>query len=447
MVITKKHLSRRAILRGAGAAMALPLLDAMVPALTAQRATAAAPVRRFGAIFVGNGMNMSLWTPAKDGPLELPPLLAQLVSFRDRLVVVSGLGSKPAEGQDAGPHARAQTSWLTGARARRTEGADIQAGVSMDQIAAKVLGAETQIASLGLAIESTDLLGACNLGYSCAYLNTISWRTSTTPLPMENNPRAVFERLFGASASTDAQTRLLDARRRRSVLDDVNNKIVQLRRTLGPADRSQVDEYVDAVRDVERRIQIMEDQAHRELPAMESPQGIPATFEEHVATMFDLQALAYQCDLTRVATFLMLREASVRSFPEVGVPDSYHPLSHHQNDPEKLARQAKVNAFHLKLFARFLARLGSTPDGDGSVLDHTLLLYGSGMSDSNLHMPANIPTLLVGGPALGLQGGRHLRYPEGTPLASLQLALLDKLGVHIDQFGNSSSSPNPMEGL
>ena len=365
MIITKKYLPRRTVLRGLGAAIALPLLDGMVPAFAALRNTAAKPVRRFGAVYVGNGMNMPQWTPAASDTLQLSPTLQPLAPFQNRLIVVSGLDNKEGEGTDGGPHPRMQTSWLTGTRAKKTEGVDIRAGTSMDQIVAKEFGKETQLASLELATESVDLLGTCFLGYSCAYNNTISWRTPTMPLPMENNPRAVFERLFGASDSTDASARLAHVQKTRSILDSVTQEVSHFQRKIGPRDRTKLTEYLEAVRDAERRIQKAEEQVARELPVVDQPMGIPNTFEEHAKLMYDLLALAYQTDLTRVSTFLMVREASVRSYPEIGIPDSHHPLSHHQNNPEKLAKQAKLNAFHIRMFADFLERMQSTPDGDG----------------------------------------------------------------------------------
>ena len=448
MIITKKYLPRRTVLRGLGAAIALPLLDGMVPAFAALRNTAAKPVRRFGAVYVGNGMNMPQWTPAASDTLQLSPTLQPLAPFQNRLIVVSGLDNKEGEGTDGGPHPRMQTSWLTGTRAKKTEGVDIRAGTSMDQIVAKEFGKETQLASLELATESVDLLGTCFLGYSCAYNNTISWRTPTMPLPMENNPRAVFERLFGASDSTDASARLAHVQKTRSILDSVTQEVSHFQRKIGPRDRTKLTEYLEAVRDAERRIQKAEEQVARELPVVDQPMGIPNTFEEHAKLMYDLLALAYQTDLTRVSTFLMVREASVRSYPEIGIPDSHHPLSHHQNNPEKLAKQAKLNAFHIRMFADFLERMQSTPDGDGSLLDHTILLYGSGMSDSNLHHPKDLPVLVVGGGGtFSMKGGVHRRYTDETPLANLQLTLLDKLGLPVERFGDSTGQLNLLSDL
>jgi len=447
MIITKTHLPRRTILRGAGATLALPLLDAMVPALAATRLTAAAPVRRFGAIYVGMGFNMPIWTQPQDGAMEVNSILAPIEAHRERLLVVSGCDSKEGDGIDGGQHPRMQTSWLTGHRAFRTEGVNIHAGTSLDQVVARHFEKDTQLASMELAIESTDLLGTCSLGYSCAYNNTIAWRTPTTPLPMENNPRAVFERLFGASDSTDARSRLSEIRTDKSVLDSVTKKVNTFKTGLGAGDRHKLSEYLDAVRDVERRVQKAEEQVARELPVVDRPVGIPATFEEHVRLMFDLQMLAFQTDLTRVFSFLMVREASVRSYPEIGVPDSHHPLSHHQNNPEKLARQAKLNTFQMKMLSHFVDKLAKTPEGDGMMLDHTMLLYGSGMSDSNLHLHKNLPTVVVHGKGFGIAGNRHLKNPDGTPLANLHLAMLHKLNLPVEKFGDSSGKLNLMTGL
>ena len=445
MIITRKHLPRRTVLRGLGATIALPLLDGMIPAFAG--AAAAAPVRRFGAIYAGMGMNMPVWTQPQAGPLAFNPILAPLKPYAERIAVISGCDSKEGDGIDGGQHPRMQTSWLTGCRANRTEGVDIRAGTSLDQIIARHWEHLTQLASLELAIESTDLLGTCSLGYSCAYNNTIAWRTPTTPLPMENNPRNVFERLFGASDSTGREARLWEIRTDRSVLDSVTRKAAGLRADLGAGDRAKLTEYLDAVRDVERRVRKAEEQVDRELPVVDRPVGIPPTFEEHVKLMFDLQTLAFQTDLTRVFTFLMVREASVRSYPEVGVPDSHHPLSHHQNAPEKLAKQAKLNTFQMAMLRYFVDQLAATPDGGGSMLDHTMLLYGSGMSDSNLHLPRNLPAVLVHGAGYGIQGNRHIMAQDGTPFANLHMTLLDRLGLDVERFGDSNGELELVTGV
>jgi hypothetical protein len=442
MIVTKKSLSRRTILRGFGATLALPLLDAMVPALSAIATTAAAGPRRLGIVYTPNGMNMLKWLPEGEGTsFAFSPILEPLSPFRDDLVVLSGLADKfgwPQGDEGTGDHARAAATFLTGVHVKKTEGADIQGGVSMDQIAAQALGQSTQLASLELAIESVEFLGACDAGYSCAYANTISWRTPTTPLPMENDPRAVFERLFGASGTTDGRARLARLRKERSILDGVAEDVAALERRVGPRDRTKVAEYLDALRDVERRIQRAEEQSARELPVVEQPAGIPGTFQDHAQLMFDLLALAYQTDMTRVSTFMLGREVSGRSYPEIGVPDSHHPVSHHQNDPEKLAKLAKINTFHATQFAHFLDTLRSTPDGDGSLLDHSLLLYGSGISDSNVHLHDNLPLVLAGGRSLGLKGGRHLRVPKDTPVTNLFVTMLDRIGVPAERIGDST---------
>lgn len=441
-MVMGKALPRRTFLRGLGVSLALPLLDGMVPAFAALRTTAAKPTKRLGAIYVPNGVEMRMWTPKTEGTgMELSPILQPLQPFQDQTFVLSGLADKPAvpaPGEGIGDHARASATWLTGVRVKKTEGPDIRAGVSMDQIVAQHLGKETQLASLELALDSVEVLGACDAGYSCAYANTIAWRTATTPLPMENNPRAVFERLFGASDSTDAATRLARIEQDRSILDFVTAEVTSLKRGLGASDRGKLTEYLEAVRDVERRIQTAERQSTRELPVVEQPMGIPDTFEAHAKLMYDLLALAYQCDLTRVATFMVGKEVSGRSYPEIGVPDGHHACSHHQNDPVKLEKLAKINQYHVQQFAYFLEKLRNTPDGDGSLLDHSIFIYGSGISDGNIHFHLDLPMLVVGGGAGTLKGGRHVRYQNDTPISNLYVSVLDKLGLPMDQFGDST---------
>ena len=451
MMLTHKRLSRRTMLRGLGATIALPLLDSMVPALSALRTTAAAGVRRMAIIYTPNGMMMPNWTPKGEGAaFEFSPILEALAPYRDQLLVLSGLADRygwPQGDEGTGDHARAAATFLTGVHVKKTEGADIQGGVSMDQIAAKALGAETQLASLELALESVELLGACDSGYSCAYANTIAWRSPTTPLPMENDPRAVFERLFGATDTTDAAARLARIAKERSILDSVGERVRALQRGLGPRDTAKVAEYLDAVRDVERRIQKAEQQSARHLPVVERPAGVPATFEEHAKLMCDLLLLAFQTDMTRVSTFMLGREVSGRAYPEIGVPDSHHPTSHHQNDPEKLAKLAKINVFHMKQFAYLVEKMRATPDGDGTLLDHSMLLYGSGISDSNVHMHDNLPLVLVGGGAGQIKGGRHLQYPKDTPVTNLFLNMLDKLGVPAEGIGDSTGRLEYLSGV
>jgi hypothetical protein len=442
MIITRKALPRRTILKGMGTALALPLLDGMVPALTAQGQTAAASVKRFGAIYVPNGMIMNEWTPALEGPgFAFTPILKPLEPFSDRLVVLTGMNSKPPAlkpGEDPGVHARASTRFLTGMPPKFTTGSDLLAGTSMDQILAKAIGQETQFASLELSMESTESAGTCNPGFSCAYTSTIAWRSPTTPLPMENNPRTVFERLFGDSGSTNARARAARLQQDRSILDSITERVRVLVRELGGGDRSKLEEYLDAVRDVERRIQHAEAR-NRELPAIDHPAGIPDTFEEHAKLMYDLQLLAYQSDVTRVITFMMGREFTGRQYPEIGVPDAHHPISHHQGDREKLAKLAKINTFHTSLFAYFLAKLRTTQDGDGTLLDHLSLVYGAGMSEPNSHSPENLPILLAGGGAARFTPGRHIRYPKDTPLANLHVTLLHRFDVPVDRLGDSTA--------
>jgi uncharacterized protein DUF1552 len=443
MIVTRKAIPRRTVLRGLGATVALPLLDGMVPAFGATRAAAATAVSRFGVVYVPHGAVMANWTPSAAGTaFELSPILTPLKPFRDQLLIVSGLDHTPAAqlpGEPGGGHGRIGGAFLTGVHAKPTEGADFEAGTSIDQIAATELGRQTQLTSLELGLGSTDFAGACDAGFSCAYTSTLCWRTPTSPLPMESNPRAVFERLFGDADSTDPAVRRLRMRRDRSLLDAVVEKISELQTGLGSKDRSKLGEYLDAVRDVERRIQIAEAQSARELPVVEQPSGsAPAAFEEYVRLMFDLQVLAYQCDLTRVITFMLTPELSARTYPEIGVPEPHHALSHHQNRAENLGKLTRLQTFHAGLLSYYLAKLKATPDGDGSLLDHVTLLYGSGMSDSNVHDIHGLPIVLIGGGAGRLKGGRHLTYAPGTPLTNLYLTVLNKLGVPVERIGDSN---------
>ena len=442
MFISQKHLPRRTVLRGLGASLALPLLDGMVPAYAALRKTAANPVRRLGVCYVPNGMEMRAWTPAGDGRgFDFSQILRPLEAFRSQVNVLTGLADKvavPRPGEGIGDHARASATFLTGVHVKKTEGADIRAGISMDQIAAQQLGAETQLASLELGVDSVETLGACDAGYSCAYTNTIAWRTATTPLPMENDPRAVFERLFGTSGSTDPAARLARMRKDRSVLDAVNEELSDLEREIGPGDRLKLDEYLSAVRDAERRIEMAERQNTRELPLVDQPIGTPNDYAEHAKLMMDLLALAYQTDLTRISTFMLAREVSARAYPEIGVSDSHHPLSHHQDKPANLERLHKVNEYHFRQFAHLVRKLAATPEGDGTMLDSTLLLYGTGISDSNTHFHDDLPVALIAGKATGVTGGRYVRYPRGTPIANLYITILDKMGFPLEKFGDST---------
>ena len=444
MIITKTAIPRRTLLRGLGATLALPLLDGMVPALSALGTTAAKPINRFGVVYTPNGIMMPWWTPAAEGAgFAFPSILKSLEPYRDHLLVLSGLNSRPPEGSTDGggaPHARAATRFLTDVRPKFTMGSDLHAGTSIDQILAKELGKHTELASLELSLESTESAGACDPGYSCAYTSTISWRSESTPLPMENNPRTLFERLFGDGSSTDPAARLARMQQQRSVLDSVSQKVASLQRGLGSGDRAKLGEYLESVRDVERRIQNAEAQRFDNLPTVDHPAGIPATFEEHAKLMFDLQVLAYQCDITRVITFMVGREFSGRQYPEIGVPDAHHPISHHMGDAAKIANVAKINTYHTQMFAYYLEKLRATQDGDGSLLDHMTLIYGAGMSDSNAHDPLNLPVIVAGGGAGNLKGGRHIKYPKDTPLANLHISLLGQLGVPLEKIGDSGGA-------
>ena len=437
MMIFKKAIPRRTLLRGMGAAFALPLLDGMIPAFGD---TASKPAARLSTVYVPNGMIMESWTPAKEGAgFELSPILQPLAPFRDRLVVVSGLSHMIAErraGEVSGPHSRSSGGYLTGVHTDKSS--DIRAGISMDQIAAAEIGKHTQLSSMELSMESAFVGGQCDGNLSCAYTNTISWRTPTTPMPMESNPRAVFERMFGDSNSTDPAERLARARNNRSVLDSVIQDSARLVTGLGPSDRAKLTQYFDAIRDVERRIQMGEEKASKELPTLERPAGVPANFEEHAKLMFDLQVLAYQIDLARVITFMMGHELSGRTFREIGISDPHHPLSHHANDPEKIAKVVQINLYHVKAFAYFLDRLKSTPDGDGSLLDHIIILYGASLGDPNTHGNSDLPALLAGGGGGRLKGGRHLRYPKEPPITNLYLTMLEMLGAPVESLGDST---------
>ena len=443
MVITKKHLSRRTALRGLGATIALPLLDGMVPAFAAVRNSAARPVKRLGAIYVPNGMSMPNWMPAAAGNLELTPILTPLAPVKDRVVVVSGTANEEARqrlNEGDGDHSRCQAAFLTGAHAVKASGTNttLEVGVSMDQLAARELREDTQLASLELSLEANELVGQCEDGYGCAYSATLAWRDANTPLPMETNPRAVFEHLFGAVGSTGREARLRALRLDRSILDSVSDELTGLVRRLGRGDRSKLAGYLDSVRDIERRIQIAESQSDRGLPEVAQPAGIPAEFEEYADLMFDLMLVAYQADLTRVCTFLYGREKSVRTYPEIGVNEPHHPVSHHRQRPEQLEKLARINTFHMEIFGRFLEKLRSTPDGDGSLLDQAAIIYGAGMGNSNAHDPLDLPIVLAGGGGGSVKGGRHVRAPEGTPLANLHLAVLEKMGVAAESLGNST---------
>jgi hypothetical protein len=433
MMVTKKALPRRTFLRGMGTTLALPLLDAMVPAMTALAATPARPVRRLGFVYIPMGSNISQWTPpGKDTLAELSPSLRSLEKVKDYLTVITNLELRNAY---PGTHATSNAAFLSAATAKWTESTDYHLGTTADQIAAQHIGGDTRLPSLELAMDLLTTVGQCDNGYACVYQNNLSWSSPTTPLPAEAHPRVAFERLFGDGGS--ASERLAEIKKNASLLDWVSEDIARLQKKLGPGDRGKVSEYLDTVREVERRIQKAEAAtADSALPDLDRPLGVPASYADHARLMFDLQVLALQGDVTRVITFQLARETSTRTYPEIGVPDPHHPTTHHGNDPEKLAKVAKINAFHVSLFAYFLEKLKATRDGDGTLLDHSVYLYGSGMGNPNVHDHVNLPILVAGG-AGGMKGGRHLRYAEPTPLANLHLTLLDKVGVRLDAFADS----------
>jgi hypothetical protein len=435
MIITKKALPRRTFLRTVGATMALPLLDAMIPAATALEKTAAKPVRRLGFVFMPMGCDQSRWTPRSEKTLdELSPILESLGPVKDRVTALTNMELANAY---PGSHATSNSSFLSAAKAKHTEGNDYYLGTTVDQVAAKQLGLETQLPSLELSMDLMQTVGQCDNGYACVYQNNLSWSTPTTPLPSEAHPRIVFEMLFGEGGSSAERRAAL--RKRASLLDAFTSDVARLKRKLGPTDRAKVDHYLDTVREVERRIQRAEaDATNNPLPDLDRPVGVPAAYADHARLMFDLQVLAFQGDVTRVITFQLARETSNRTYPEIGVPDPHHPLSHHGNDPDKIARMAKINQFHVSLFAEFLKKLKDTPEGDGSLLDHSLYLYGSGIGNPNIHDHTNLPVLVAGGAAGGMKGNRHIRYEKPTPLANLHLTLLDKVGVRLDSFADST---------
>jgi hypothetical protein len=436
MFVTKKAISRRTLLRGVGTVIALPLLDAMIPAFAATPA----PIRRFGVVYHPNGVIYDKWLPDGTGAnYELSPTLKGLEAFKKDVIVITGLASDQAEalGDGGGDHSRACGSFLTGVHVKKSDSL-LENAVSMDQIAAKAFENETQLSSLQMTADENSLLGSCDLGYSCAYSSTLSWLTPTLPLMAENNPRVLFERMFGASDSTDAAVRAARLKQDRSLIDSVNDRVNQLQRKLGSADNRKMDDYLASLRDVERRIQKAEEQSSKDLPDVAQPAGIPDTFEAHVRLLYDLQLLAYQSDLTRVVTFMYGREQTGRPYPQIGVPDPHHPVTHHQGDPVKMDKCTKIQRHHIMLFTEYLEKLRNTPDGDGSLLDHSILLFGSGISNSDRHTHGPLPIFLAGGGAETLKGGRHLVYPEHTPLTNLQLTLLNKLGVQAEKLGDST---------
>jgi hypothetical protein len=440
MILTKKALDRRMFLRGLGTALSLPLLDSMIPARAAR--LAAKPAIRMGFCYVPNGIIPKDWLPKTAGKnFEFMPTMKSLEPFRDKVLVVSNLAqiNGRALGDGAGDHARAGATWLTGVHPKKTEGADIHAGISADQIAARSLAKETQFGSLEIGLEENYLAGGCDSGYSCAYTNTISWRGPTTPNPSEISPRAVFERLFGDGETTDPKARLARMAQDKSILDYVRADVARLNPSLGNRDRGKLDEYLDSIRDIERRIQKAEEQsASIKMPVMERPVGVPETFEEHAKLMADLMVIAYQTDMTRVITFMMAREGSNRSYREIGIPDGHHSVTHHQNDPEKIAKTQKIDELHVKAFSYLVKRLNETQDGEGTLLDHTMLLYGSSIRDGNVHDHHDLPLVLVGGNSVNIKGGRHVRYKAETPMNNLLVTMLDKVGVPTETLGDST---------
>ncbi len=426
-------------MKGVGVSLALPLLDSMIPARTLLAQTAAKPLPRLGFVYVPHGAIMDKWTPtAEGGGFEFTPILKPLEPFRDRLNVVSGLGHRAAD--TTAVHSLSPTTWLSGVRPKATQGVDAYAGVTADQIAAQQIGQDTVLPSMELATEDhSGLIGSCDRDYGCIYMNTLSWRTPTTPMPMEINPRKVFERMFGQGGS--ATERLARIKEDKSILDAITRDAASLQLQLGPSDREMMTQYLENVREIERRIQRAEQsQGDEDLTLPARPAGVPFDYEEHIKLMYDLMALAYQADVTRVITFMISREVSNRTYPQVGVTDGHHAISHHQNRAEKMEKNVKIQTYNISQFGYFLDKLRNTPDGDGSMLDHAVLLYGSNMSNSNAHDHFPLPNLVIGGGAGRMKGGRHLKYPDHTPMTNLLVTMLDKVGVKQESLGDSSGT-------
>jgi hypothetical protein len=426
MFITKKHLSRRTFLHAAGASLGLPLLDSMVPALVAQDKTAAKPAPRLSFVYLPHGAIMDQWTPKKEGAnFELTPILQQLKPFRDQINVITGLAHAAAD--TSAVHSLSPTTWLSGVRPKPTQGTDALAGVTADQIVAQRIGRETLLPSLELGTEDrSGMVGACDRDYGCIYMNSMSWSTPTTPLPIEINPRRAFDRMFGKAGRTKEDG---------SILDAFKDQVADLQKNVGAKDRTAVGDYLDSVREIERRIQKVGTQQTADPGMPAPPSGIPYSYEEHVKAMYDLLVLAYRANVTRVSTYMVARETSNRVFSQLGVPDAWHEISHHQNVPEAIKKNVKIQIYHIGLFAQFLEKMRSTPDGDGSLLDRTVILFGSNMSNSNLHDHFPLPNLVMGG---GIKGGRHIKFPDRTPMTNLLLTLMDKFGVHVEQLGDST---------
>ena len=440
MIVTRRHLPRRMFLKGMGAAVALPVLDAMTPAFAASSSAKAAPVR-LAFTYVPNGITMNEWTPTGTGRgFSYSRVLKPLEAFREDTIVLSGLAQRNgnALGDGPGDHARAAAAYLTGVHPRKTAGADIQNGISVDQIAAQQIGSATRFASLELGCDDSRTVGNCDSGYSCAYTNSLAWRGESTPMPPETNPRLVFERLFGdIDTSLPPETRARRLRYRRSILDLVGERTTSLAADLGPADRRKLDEYLSSIREIERRIEMAEADMTGLAPTIDKPTGIPVLYGDYVKLMFDLQVIAFQTDMTRIVTMMMGREGSMRTYPEIGVPDPHHPLTHHRGNAEWIERVTKVNTMHMELFAGFIQKLKSTPDGDGSLLDHSMIVYGSGLSDGNRHTHEDLPVLMVGGGG-GFRRGTHIQYPKDTPMTNLFLTVLDRMGVQPEKIGDST---------
>jgi hypothetical protein len=436
--VTKKSLPRRTFLKGIGASLSLPLLDAMVPAATAARNVSALNVKRLGYVFMPMGCDQSRWTPRSETTLdELSPILSSLTPVRDQTTILTNMELQPAY---PGSHATSNSSFLSAAKAKVTESSDYYLGTTADQVAAKQIGQQTQLPSLELAMDLLQTVGQCDNGYACVYQNNLSWSSPTTPLPAEAHPRLVFENLFGEGGSPEERRAAL--RKRASLLDSISEDMNRLKRDLGVSDRARVADYLDSIREVERRIQKAEsDTKDKPLPDLDRPLGVPSAYRDHARLMFDLQLLAFQGDITRVTTFQIARETSNRTYPEIGVSDPHHPLSHHGNDARKIERLSKINAFHVSLFAEYLEKLKNTPEGNGTLLDNSLLLYGSGIGNPNVHDHSNLPIIVAGGASSGVKGNRHIRYDKPTPLANLHLSLLDKAGVKLDSFGDSNGEP------
>ena len=433
--ITKKSLSRRTFIHGVGASFSLPLLDAMVPAATASTQIPAINAKRLGYIFMPMGCDQSRWTPKSEKTLdELSPILKSLASVKDQTTVLTNMELRPAY---PGSHATSNSSFLSAAQAKVTESTDYYLGTTADQVAAKQIGQKTQLPSLELAMDLLQTVGQCDNGYACVYQNNLSWSSPTTPLPAEAHPRLVFENLFGEGGSPEERRASL--LKRASLLDSILEDMKRLQKGLGAADRARVADYLESVREVERRIQQAEsDTRDKPLPDLDRPMGVPASYAEHARLMFYLQLLAFQGDITRITTFQIARETSNRSYPEIGIPEAHHPLSHHGNNAEKIEKMSKINTFHVSLFAEYLEKLSNTPEGNGSLLDNSLLLYGSGIGNPNVHDHTNLPIIVAGGSSSGMKGNRHIRYEKPVPLANLHLSLLDKVGVKLDEFGDST---------